>query len=213
MGNLLFPQSKRRIILFMECNSIRKKIPCKIFLWGKLKFFINSEWHEHLEINHSPGAIEAQHFFADFFVNEARKNNRGFNNSKEEKKDLISSFYSIPLSESFLNVYIFTKPPMRDLFKLNIHSKKFLGFIQNFRHNNTIIANNESHVLNISQKNNNSSTILSHLNRNQVNDSNLGNETINYIQNSTNQLTNIQKEDEKNGPSHDLLNKSFLNKL
>lgn len=32
---------------------------------------------------------------------------------------------------------------MRDLFKLNIHSKKFLGFIQSFRHNSTS-NNNES---------------------------------------------------------------------
>lgn len=209
MGNLLFLQLKLKIILFMECNFILKRILCMIFN-KKLKiFYLYSEWHEHLEINHSPGAIEAQHFFADFFVNEARKNNRGFNNSKEEKKDLISSFYSIPLSESFLNVYIFTKPPMRDLFKLNIHSKKFLGFIQNFRHNNTVIGNNESHTLNILPKNSNSSIILT---RNHLNNSSVGNETNYYIQNSNNNLTNMTKEYEKNGLSQDVLNKSFLNK-
>jgi hypothetical protein len=35
------------------------------------------------------------HYFADFFVNEARKNPRKFSSSKEETKKLIENFYPV----------------------------------------------------------------------------------------------------------------------
>ena len=113
-------------------------------------------------------------------MNEARKNIRGFNNSKEEKKELISNFYSLPISESFVNVYIFTKPTVKDLFKLNIHSKRFLGFIQNYKH-----ANESS----LNHTNNNSLNNLKNMEKNTIFIENVKNGSI-FKENAKNHNNN-----------------------
>lgn len=91
-------------------------------------------------------------------MNEARKNFQNFSSIKEEKKELISNYYPLPLSESFVNVYIFSKPTRHELFKVNVHSKKFQSFIQNFiniEKNHTSSSNSTANSTIIDDKNEN----------------------------------------------------------
>lgn len=59
-------------------------------------------------IDHSYEAIFASQYFANFFINEARKNDLRFKDPKIEKKALIYNYATSPLaSPAFVEVYIF----------------------------------------------------------------------------------------------------------
>lgn len=80
---------------------------------------------------------------------------------------------------------------MRDLFKLNIHSKRFLNFIQNFKHSNNETLNHSS---NSSHNNNNNRENSSNKSAGLSKDSkNLENET-NVTNNNNSEEKNISKE-------------------
>jgi len=51
------------------------------------------EWHPALTgVVHTPSSIRVAQYFADFFVNEARKNSHGFSSREEEQNSLIYNF-------------------------------------------------------------------------------------------------------------------------
>uniref|UniRef100_A0A8B9QDA6 folate gamma-glutamyl hydrolase n=1 Tax=Apteryx owenii TaxID=8824 RepID=A0A8B9QDA6_APTOW len=67
------------------------------------------EWKNSSGIPHSPLAIRAAYYMADFFVNEARKNLHSFSTKDEETKELIYNYtptYTGPFS-SFQQIYFF----------------------------------------------------------------------------------------------------------
>ncbi|NXE49773.1 GGH hydrolase, partial [Casuarius casuarius] len=67
------------------------------------------EWKNSSGIPHSPLAIRAAYYMADFFTNEARKNLHNFPTKDEETKELIYNYtptYTGPFS-SFQQVYFF----------------------------------------------------------------------------------------------------------
>jgi len=68
------------------------------------------EWNPTEDINHSPDAIETMQYFADFFVDEARKSNHAFPSYDQELKALIYNYnpiYTEQIEPDFLQVYVF----------------------------------------------------------------------------------------------------------
>jgi len=69
------------------------------------------EWNPHKEfrINHSIQAMQAVQYFANFFVNEARKNTHTFSSEEEETKYLIYNYTPVYTGNvvSFLQCYFF----------------------------------------------------------------------------------------------------------
>ncbi|XP_071873419.1 gamma-glutamyl hydrolase-like [Bombus fervidus] len=70
------------------------------------------EWKIGKKIPHGQNAVEIAQYFANFFVNEARKNHHTFRNSTEEARKLIYNYsptYTAGLENSvFMQTYIFT---------------------------------------------------------------------------------------------------------
>ncbi|NXT85073.1 GGH hydrolase, partial [Zapornia atra] len=67
------------------------------------------EWKNSTAIPHSPLAVKATYYIADFFINEARKSLHHFSSEEEERKELIYNYtpvYTGPFS-SFQQVYFF----------------------------------------------------------------------------------------------------------
>ena len=50
------------------------------------------EWARNKNISHTSGAVTASQYFADFFVNEARKSGHHFIDSKDENQYLIYNY-------------------------------------------------------------------------------------------------------------------------
>ena len=85
---------------------------------------------------------------------------------------------------------------MRDLFKLNIHSKRFLNFIQNFKHSNNETLNhssNSSHNNNNRENISNKSAVLSKDNKNLENETNATNNNNSDEKNISKELNNNDK--------------------
>jgi gamma-glutamyl hydrolase len=69
-----------------------------------------SEWNPTEAINHSFDAVSAMQYFAQFFVNEARKSNHKYPNAEEEYKALIYNYnaeYSEDIVSDFEQIYVF----------------------------------------------------------------------------------------------------------
>ena len=98
------------------------------------------EWKSHLNINHSPGAIEADRYFVYFFLSETRKNKNHFPDTKSERKEFIYNYYPIQLSDSFVSVYIFSKPTAKDILRAVYKTKRAMNFLQN----STMIFSNKT---------------------------------------------------------------------
>ncbi|KAM3680877.1 gamma-glutamyl hydrolase isoform 2-T2 [Ammospiza maritima maritima] len=67
------------------------------------------EWKDSPGIPHSPSAVKAAYYMADFFVNEARKSMHHFSSEEEEAKELIYNYnpvYTGPFS-AFQQTYFF----------------------------------------------------------------------------------------------------------
>jgi gamma-glutamyl hydrolase len=64
-------------------------------------------WREEIPINHTPEAIAVAQYYANFFVQEARKNNRKFVSKEAEYAALIYRHKSHEVSESFMECYFF----------------------------------------------------------------------------------------------------------
>lgn len=77
-----------------------------------------------MNANHTQKAIECQHYFSDFFGAESRKNTNAFENAKDEKRELIYNYYPVQVSESFMSVYVFSKPTAKEPHKSFFRSKK-----------------------------------------------------------------------------------------
>ncbi|XP_046820404.1 chitobiosyldiphosphodolichol beta-mannosyltransferase-like [Vespa crabro] len=68
------------------------------------------EWISGKNIPHTSDAIKVSQYFANFFVNEARKNNHAFTNSTEEAMSLIynyQTYYMGIKGSSFQQIYLF----------------------------------------------------------------------------------------------------------
>jgi len=68
------------------------------------------EWNPTEDINHSPDAIRVMQYFADFFLDEARKNNHAYPNYEAELDALIYNYnpvYTEEIEPDFLQVYVF----------------------------------------------------------------------------------------------------------
>jgi len=68
------------------------------------------EWNPTENINHTPDAIEVMQYFADFFLDEARKSNHAFPSYQDELKALIYNYnaiYTEEIEPDFLQVYCF----------------------------------------------------------------------------------------------------------
>ncbi|XP_045416653.1 gamma-glutamyl hydrolase [Lemur catta] len=67
------------------------------------------EWKKLQGISHAPNAVKTAFYLAQFFVNEARKNNHHFASESEEQKALIYQFYPVFTGNisSFQQCYIF----------------------------------------------------------------------------------------------------------
>ncbi|XP_016991011.2 gamma-glutamyl hydrolase A [Drosophila rhopaloa] len=66
-------------------------------------------------IPHTAAAVISGQFFADFFVNEARKSNQSFANATEQARALIYNFkpeYTSILGSSYIQQYLFTNDEM-----------------------------------------------------------------------------------------------------
>lgn len=83
-----------------------KRYPLYGFQWHPEKNAF--EWSGH--INHSPQAIAAMQYMADFAVTEARKNQQSFVSPAAEYKTLIYNYcprYTADISTSFVQSYVF----------------------------------------------------------------------------------------------------------
>ncbi|KAL2766750.1 gamma-glutamyl hydrolase precursor [Daubentonia madagascariensis] len=67
------------------------------------------EWKRLKGISHAPNAVKTAFYLAEFFVNEARKNNHHFTSASEEEKALIYQFHPVFTGNisSFQQCYIF----------------------------------------------------------------------------------------------------------
>ncbi|NWW76713.1 GGH hydrolase, partial [Climacteris rufus] len=67
------------------------------------------EWKPSPGIPHSPSAVRAAYYMADFFVNEARKSLHHFSSEDEEEKELIYNYKPVftGTSSVFQQVYFF----------------------------------------------------------------------------------------------------------
>ncbi|XP_075861392.1 gamma-glutamyl hydrolase isoform X2 [Microcebus murinus] len=67
------------------------------------------EWKKLKGISHAPNAVKTAFYLAEFFVNEARKNNHHFPSASEEQKALIYQFHPVFTGNisSFQQCYIF----------------------------------------------------------------------------------------------------------
>ncbi|XP_058795648.1 uncharacterized protein LOC131666769 [Phymastichus coffea] len=68
------------------------------------------EWIKGLNIPHTRNAVRVAHYFADFFVNETRKNHQKFSDDQEEDKALIYNFnpqFTGVNSSYFTQMYMF----------------------------------------------------------------------------------------------------------
>ncbi|XP_012503370.1 PREDICTED: gamma-glutamyl hydrolase [Propithecus coquereli] len=67
------------------------------------------EWKRIKGISHAPNAVKTAFYLAEFFVNEARKNNHHFPSASEEQKALIYQFHPVFTGNisSFQQCYIF----------------------------------------------------------------------------------------------------------
>lgn len=68
------------------------------------------EWVRNKNISHTPNAVIASQYFAQFFVNEARKNNHQFRDTKTEDQHLIYNFpltFSGLVGSSYEQCYLF----------------------------------------------------------------------------------------------------------
>jgi len=68
------------------------------------------EWNPQEVINHTPDSVDAMQYFANFIVNEARKNSHRFSSSKVEYNSLIYNYklyYTENLVHDFEEVYAF----------------------------------------------------------------------------------------------------------
>ncbi|XP_017043413.1 gamma-glutamyl hydrolase A [Drosophila ficusphila] len=66
-------------------------------------------------IPHTEAAVLSGQFFADFFVNEARKSNQSFTNATEQARTLIYNYkpeYTSILGSSYIQQYLFTNDEM-----------------------------------------------------------------------------------------------------
>jgi gamma-glutamyl hydrolase len=91
-----------------------------ISLWEAIKYPIYGaqwhaekvqyEWNPSEDINHSPDAVLAMQYFAEFFVNEARKSQHQFPSTLDETKSLIynyNPYYTENIEPDFEQVYVF----------------------------------------------------------------------------------------------------------
>lgn len=68
------------------------------------------EWVRNKNISHTPNAILAAQYFAQFFVNEARKSSHKFNDSKTEDQHVIYNFpvvFTGAVGSSYEQCYLF----------------------------------------------------------------------------------------------------------
>lgn len=82
------------------------------------------EWIRNRNISHTEGAVASAQYFAQFFVNECRKNGNQFNGLDEENKMLIYNFpvtYTGRLNSTFEQSYLFESG--MDYVKNNSQSK------------------------------------------------------------------------------------------
>ena len=62
-----------------------------------------------MDFNHDPNAIRASQYFANFFVNEARKNHNEFESFEEEEKHMMFNYQMVYSggTTAFQQVYAF----------------------------------------------------------------------------------------------------------
>lgn len=68
------------------------------------------EWIRNRNISHTDNAITAAQYFANFFVNECRKNRNHFENVGEENRHLVYNFpvtFTAPINSTFEQSYLF----------------------------------------------------------------------------------------------------------
>lgn len=72
------------------------------------------EWVRNKNISHTEHAITASQYFSQFFVNEARKNDNQFSNSKTEDQHVIYNFeasFTGAQGSAFEQCYMFPEEP------------------------------------------------------------------------------------------------------
>ncbi|XP_014472570.1 PREDICTED: chitobiosyldiphosphodolichol beta-mannosyltransferase-like [Dinoponera quadriceps] len=70
------------------------------------------EWKTSKNIPHGADAIRVAQYFADFFINEARRNTHRFSSPQEEEQSLMYNYpvtYTAPQGSAFLQCYMFKK--------------------------------------------------------------------------------------------------------
>lgn len=71
------------------------------------------EWHPKLDIKHTSEAVKIGQYFADFFIDEARKNKNGFQSYEEEMQYIIDRYpatytaFNINSTMPFDGIYMF----------------------------------------------------------------------------------------------------------
>ncbi|TMW41606.1 hypothetical protein DOY81_013314, partial [Sarcophaga bullata] len=75
------------------------------------------EFIRNRNITHTSRAIQASQYFADFLLNESRRNRQQFNNESEEAQVLIYNYapvYTALAGSSFTQQYLFESPTQRN---------------------------------------------------------------------------------------------------
>lgn len=68
------------------------------------------EWIRNRNISHTDNAITAAQYFANFLVNESRKNRNRFETARDENRHLIYNFlatFTAPINSTFEQSYLF----------------------------------------------------------------------------------------------------------
>jgi len=104
----------------LSTNVDRQNLPFISTIEGRVVPVYGTQWHPErnqfewstgLNINHSPDAIHAMQYMADFFVDEARRNTHSFSNDTLENQWLIYNWNPIYMGSGGYQVYQFDTLP------------------------------------------------------------------------------------------------------